>query len=105
MRTKMISKRSLHVFWASVFALVWVGACGKADRDDGGDTHWLGACERDSQCQSGTCLCGICTQGCTGDRGCDQSGSACFETTSPGVAMRCGGRALPAAKGICLGLR
>lgn len=78
-------------------------ACGKT-ASDGGDTHWLGACSTDSDCRSGSCLCGICTETCSGDPSCRTSGrsAACFDVDSPGLKARCPGPVPTAGKGICL---
>src|SRR5262245_36516183 len=92
-----------HALLPAFAALLWMGACDDSAPRDGGDTHWLGACEHDSQCASAQCLCGMCTSGCNGDAACKDN-SACFELRSPGVSQRCAGRPLPQKPGICLKL-
>ncbi len=93
-------KRALLALAMSVIA----AACGKVAESNGGDTHWLGECDTDGDCQSGECLCGICTNKCTGDKSCLAPGkaAACFDIDSPGVKARCAGHPPGGANGICL---
>jgi hypothetical protein len=98
--TKLAIRRALLGLAISVIAV----ACGKVAESSGGDTHWLGECDTDGDCQSGQCLCGICTNTCAGDKSCLAPGksAACFDIDSPGVKARCAGHAPTGAKGICL---
>lgn len=93
-------KRALLALAISLIA----AACGKVAETNGGDTHWLGDCDTDSDCQSGECLCGICTNTCTRDKSCLAPGkaAACFDIDSPGVKARCAGHPPSGATGICL---
>ncbi len=100
----MMLGNSLRAIIASVAALGWVIACDDSSSSEGGDTHWLGACERDDQCRTGACWCGLCTRRCSGDDACTESRTACFESRSPGLTERCDEGSLPEGSGICLGL-
>lgn len=70
----------------------------------GGDTHWLAACGAGAECQSGSCIRGVCTEYCSDGRGCSgRSPAACYSLDSPGLAGLPGefGPDRP-ADGICL---
>lgn len=82
------------------------GAC-SSDREPplpGGETHWLGICERDSDCSRGRCLCNVCTEPCSGDGECaaGDTEASCFDTASPGLTSRCAAADLAAGPGLCL---
>jgi len=57
----------------------------------GSKTNWFQECDQDAQCgEEGACTCGLCTNACTGDAGCEmgrcaaelETSSVC-ETTGP----------------------
>jgi len=65
-------------------------------------TNWLSECRIDEQCGPFSCLCGVCTNACTGDDGCaDLPGASCVVAGDPGSIARCGG-SLPTSAGLCL---
>ncbi len=55
--------------------------CGADSAKVGGETSFLLACDEDSDCKRGSCICQVCTLECDGDRDCDvMVGASC---TSP----------------------
>lgn len=40
----------------------------------GSETHWLQACDSDSDCGQYSCLCGVCTRGCESNAQCEEPG-------------------------------
>jgi hypothetical protein len=97
--------RALWKSWVLVIAMgvvLGVHAGCSPDAKTSGETHWLGDCDRDSDCETGEqCLCGVCSRTCSGDGECGGGPAAeCFETASRALAQRCG--KLPPSGGICL---
>lgn len=92
--------------WIALLTIASVSGCKSSDGPEvGGDTHWLAACDGDSHCQRGLCICGICTAACDDDAQCEGGRSAaCYQSASPGVQQHCtAARAMVAeAEGICL---
>ncbi len=71
-----------------------------SDSNSNSQTHWLAACEADSDCGDLSCICGICTVECEDDRACgDLDGGACAQANQAIEAL-CQ-RDLP-EEGICL---
>lgn len=58
-------------------AVALVTSCGGSSASSGTDsnTHWLKDCDRDSQCGSLSCICGVCSSGCDSDAACTAFGS------------------------------
>lgn len=52
--------------------LVW--GCGSrvSSGNTGSETHWLQSCERDADCGTYSCYCGVCSRGCDEDNDCDE---------------------------------
>ena len=82
----------------------WVAlsACGRTaegpETDIGSETNWLRQCQSSAQCGSGSCVCGVCSQGCQGDADCP-SGLRCKREDSALYAQACGVDAL--IPGLC----
>lgn len=73
-----VSERAVGRFsrhWVTV-ALATMTAFGCGARVNGGntgsETHWLQACDADSDCGQYSCLCGICSRACDSDGQCDE---------------------------------
>jgi hypothetical protein len=50
---------------ACLLVATWMAGCGLvAAGDEGSESHWLSACEDDSDCSAGQCLCGVCSEHC-----------------------------------------
>jgi hypothetical protein len=65
-------------------------ACGKtgAGGDSGSETHWLATCERSSDCERGSCLCGVCTVACGTASDCPAPLDQCLDVRPD--ATQCG---------------
>ncbi len=67
----------------------------------GGETNWLSGCRQDSDCDQGSCSCGICTRRCDVPQGCDELGDAVCSSSDPDAkAAACGAPKLDAP--ICV---
>lgn len=93
--------------WLVWLAIYGAGAIGCSTQQDsvGGDTHWLEACTDDAACERGSCLCGVCTERCTGDAQCAGGVEArCAKAASLELVAVCGPGAEPPGElpGICL---
>jgi hypothetical protein len=65
--------------------------CGAKTHKVGGETNWLTACETESDCSAGSCLCGLCTRECDDDEACvDIPDSVCSATDSALHVASCG---------------
>ncbi len=56
-----------------VVSFAWLcSACGASTQDGGAgsETNWLSRCGEDSDCDEGSCLCGVCTVVCESDSDC-----------------------------------
>lgn len=54
----------------ALFALVTAGACGGTTTRGGSETNWFSSCDEDSDCVSGVCACGLCTDVCAENADC-----------------------------------
>lgn len=92
-----------------------IPSCGGSTNKSGTDsnTHWLDVCERDDQCGSLQCICGVCTKTCTADATCAGLGDNavcaapdCSQTTetvcvaAPGGGTRDGSASDASAPGV-----
>lgn len=91
-----------RLFVTAVGALLGAHVGCSPEAKTSGETHWLGDCDRDADCDLyQQCLCGVCSRACSGDADCGGPRAAqCFLTASSGLARRCSG--LPPSGGICL---
>jgi len=79
-------------------------ACSKSRSPSvGGETNWLLQCSADEPCETGSCLCGVCTVACDDDARCagDFEGS-CTATDDGAGAQLCGSNARRPAPAVCL---
>ena len=54
-----------------IIAVVGAASCNPQPETSGTSTNWLKICTSDQQCApSGSCMCGLCTAGCSGDSDC-----------------------------------
>lgn len=69
--------------WLTLFAL----GCGKTDSGGGAgsETHWLLECNQDSDCEIGSCLCGVCTTACSSLRDCPEPLDVCTNESAAGT--------------------
>lgn len=78
---------SKHLTIAFAFAALWLTACTSGGVEDpylDSGSHWLVACEADSECGSLLCECGFCTRPCTSTSQCGDG--LCF---NPETASSC----------------
>jgi hypothetical protein len=62
---------SVVVFGAVISAV----SCAKTDTGTDSNTHWLDECDSDTDCGNLSCLCGVCTKGCSASSACAGLGS------------------------------
>ncbi len=94
-----MTERLTTFLWAVVIAAPALPSCGgRAAGNPGSETHWLTACQADSECGEGSCLCGVCTTTCVVDSDCDGVGSSAHCVDSAEAAS-CGDSAEPR---VCL---
>jgi hypothetical protein len=94
------SSKNARLALAFTSALAAYPGCTEAKT--GGETHWLGDCDDDTDCGGGQCLCDVCSRVCSGDGDCGGSRRAqCYAVGSPGLARRCESP-MPRGTGICL---
>jgi hypothetical protein len=78
---------SKHTFVAGL-ALGLMGCGGRLGGETGSETHWLGTCTRNTDCDRGSCLCGVCTLECTEDSDCRWPLDTCVAPRDePGLAQ------------------
>lgn len=64
-------------------------ACGSRVQNTlGGETGFLDACRKDSDCQSGLCACGVCTQTCTETETCGDRRAVCSTELAGNACQR-----------------
>ncbi len=67
----------------------------------GSQTNWFRECDASDECGPFSCLCGVCTQTCESDAGCnDLSEARCQRASEPEAAQLCGLEAPPS--GMCV---
>lgn len=81
---------------AAIGAALSLAACGARVNggNTGSETHWLQACDADSDCGSYACLCGICSRACENDGQCDEGDNPdgkCAASETIGSDGKCGG--------------
>jgi hypothetical protein len=54
------------------------------------ETHWLEACDQDSDCGELSCICGVCTQPCQSDQACQADGGDALCIPSAQASDQCG---------------
>lgn len=87
--------RASRVTQLLCFVLYAAAACAKTQEPGGTDstTHWLEACDADADCGGLSCLCGVCTDACSGSSECDRFGESAVcsavEASCDGAAMTC----------------
>jgi hypothetical protein len=77
---------------ALAFVALLAAACGTthgAEGVQGGETNWLSACDDDSSCGEGSCMCEVCSEGCDDDDDCPD-GLECRGPDSTLVRNACG---------------
>lgn len=77
-----LNARNDYLHWFTVL-LLGVGAtnCGSQTTDTGTETHWLTACETDTQCGRLSCVCGFCTTTCDTSSTCPNRAPHCVSTS------------------------
>ncbi len=55
---------------AGLIASLSLSACADSHGGTDSSTHWLRACEADTDCAGLECLCGVCSQACAGEAEC-----------------------------------
>lgn len=78
--------------------LVLLAACGKTHDEglQGGETNWLSACEDESTCGVGSCVCEVCSESCDDDDDCPD-GLVCRGPATELVRNSCG----ESERGLC----
>jgi putative heme-binding domain-containing protein len=96
---------SKHGWWSVVASIaLWAAiGCGGATVGNGKDgagseTDWLSQCVEDSDCNQGSCLCGICTRPCSVD---DMCGSIDGATCHDDARLQGCAEAPPEDRGLC----
>lgn len=89
-----------RAIWLLACASAALFACGNRTHENGvgGETNWLRACDVDSECALGSCVCGLCSEGCADDTECPE-GLRCETLSSTLYANACGGRG--DVRGLC----
>jgi len=90
----MIKNKSSVVVWLTLGGLMAVlGSvqCGNTTTTSGTETHWLAMCEVDADCGRLRCLCGVCTEDCTDDDGCQALAdtAVCAAASATDLATEC----------------
>lgn len=84
--------------------LLAFASCGTGEGPDlGTETNWLKLCEKDADCGSYSCECGVCTSFCQRDADCEQADAVCSPADSQRTGDLCdrSGDPLP-SQGLCL---
>ncbi len=69
----------------------------------GSQTNWMRLCDKSTECGELTCICGTCTESCTGSAQCSAlDGGACVASQDEGAVALCDGVTPPS--GMCLPL-
>lgn len=107
LRMGVIAMRRVWTTIGLSMAAACLFACFSSDSRPkaGGYSNWLQACERQADCDQGSCVCGICTATCDGDAPCgghDREG-VCIDPGLHPLASTCAASALASenADGVC----
>ena len=96
--------RTLAILLGTAAALALGPACSKSRSPSvGGETNWLVRCSSDEPCESGSCLCGVCTRECNTDSACsgDFAGS-CTGTDEGAGELLCATHQSTTPEALCL---
>jgi len=74
---------------AVIAATLGLGACERKAGGGNSETNWLSSCRRSTECEVGSCLCGICTVPCTSSAQCGEVSSTA-QCLDSGAFAECG---------------
>lgn len=103
MKTTCFDQAGVARFIALMLLVVGCVSCKSGEGPVlGGETNWLAWCKSDAECDSGTCVCGVCSTACDGGQPSCAAGpadSSCFARGSFAHSALCGE---DSAEGVCL---
>jgi hypothetical protein len=86
MNKKTVGLRSGRWLLPALAATLWLPGCGaraNSGGNTGSETHWLQACDTDSDCGAYACYCGVCTRSCESAGQCDDESGPDAECAAP----------------------
>ena len=85
MRTRLGISGSLAGLWL-------LAACAKdpAPAASGGETNWLAICDDTTDCERGSCICGVCTQACATPAACEGAFEGACAAADSRIGRACG---------------